>query len=83
MLVHDPLAESGEAVTEYGLHLSDWADLNDADGIVVAVAHRAYVDMGQQKIINLLRSGRQGVVIDVKGVLDHKTLPKHIAYWRL
>jgi len=83
VLVHDPLAESEEAVREYGLHLSDWADLNEADGIVLAVAHRAYVDMGQQKIINLLRSGRQGVVIDVKGVLDHKTLPKHIAYWRL
>ena len=83
VLVHDPLAESEEAVAEYGLRLSDWADLNDADGIVLAVAHRAYVDMGQQKIINLLRSGRQGVVIDVKGVLDHKTLPKHIAYWRL
>ena len=83
VLVHDPLAESEEAVAEYGLRLSDWADLNNADGIVLAVAHRAYVDMGQQKIINLLRSGRQGVVIDVKGVLDHKTLPKHIAYWRL
>jgi len=83
VLVHDPLADSEEAVAEYGLHLSDWADLNDADSIVLAVAHRAYIDMGQQKIVNLLRSGRQGVVIDVKGVLDHKAFPKHIAYWRL
>ena len=28
-------------------------------------------------------AGGRTVVIDVKGILDHKTLPKHIAYWRL
>ena len=80
---HDPLAESEEAVAEYGLHLSDWGSLKDADGIVLAVAHRAYVEMGQQKIIGLLRSGQQGVVIDVKSMLQQATLPKTIAYWRL
>ena len=46
-------------------------------GVVKAVA------TGQQKIVSLLRSGQQGVVIDVKSVLDHNTFPKHIAYWRL
>jgi UDP-N-acetyl-D-galactosamine dehydrogenase len=83
VLVHDPLAESEEAVAEYGLHLSDWSNLKDADGIVLAVAHRAYVEMGQHKIVGLLRSGQQGVVIDVKSVLDQLTMPKTIAYWRL
>src|SRR6478609_7405620 len=83
VLVHDPLAESEEAVAEYGLHLSDWSNLKDADGIVLAVAHRAYVEMGQQKIVGLLRSGQQGVAIDVKSIVDQATLPKTIAYWRL
>src|SRR6476620_9709321 len=83
VLVHDPLAESEEAVAEYGLHLSDWSNLKDADGIVLAVAHRAYVEMGQQKIVGLLRSGQQGVVIDVKSIVDQATLPKTVAYWRL
>lgn len=83
VMVHDPLAESEEAVAEYGLHLADWSNLKDADGIVLAVAHRAYVDMGQQKIINLLRSGQPCVVVDVKSVLDQKALPQNIAYWRL
>ena len=83
VLVHDPLAESEEAVAEYGLHLSDWASLKDADGIVLAVAHRAYMEMGQQKIVGLLRSGHQGVVIDVKSIVDQTSLPKTIAYWRL
>jgi UDP-N-acetyl-D-glucosamine/UDP-N-acetyl-D-galactosamine dehydrogenase len=83
VLVHDPLAESEEAMSEYGLQLSEWSALKDADGIVLAVAHRAYLDMGQQKIISLLKSGQQTVLIDVKSVLDRQTLPKNIAYWRL
>jgi UDP-N-acetyl-D-glucosamine/UDP-N-acetyl-D-galactosamine dehydrogenase len=83
VLVHDPLAESKEALGEYGLDLSDWESLKDADGIVLAVAHRAYVEMGQQKILNLLRNGQEGVVIDVKSLLDRSMLPKTLAYWRL
>jgi len=83
VLVHDPLAESEEAVAEYGLHLSDWANLKDADSIVLAVAHRAYMEMGQQKIVGLLRSGQQGVLIDVRSIVDQTTLPKTIVYWRL
>jgi UDP-N-acetyl-D-galactosamine dehydrogenase len=83
VLVHDPLAESDEAVVEYGLRLSDWSNLKDADGLVLAVAHQAYLEMGQRKIVSLLRSEQEGVVIDVKSVLDHTSLPKNIAYWRL
>ena len=45
--------------------------------------NQAYLDMGQQKIMSLLRNKEQGVVIDVKSVLDQTTLPKTIAYWRL
>jgi UDP-N-acetyl-D-galactosamine dehydrogenase len=83
VLVHDPLAESEEAVAEYGLHLSDWNSLKDADGIVLAVAHRAYLEMGQQNIVELLRKDQKAVVIDVKSVLDSSTLPKLLEYWRL
>jgi len=83
VVVHDPLADSEEAVAEYGLHLSEWGSLMNADGIVLAVAHQAYVEMGPQKILDLLRSREQGVVIDVKSVLDQSKLPKSLAYWRL
>jgi len=83
VVVHDPLADSEEAVAEYGLHLSEWGSLTNADGIVLAVAHQAYVEMGPQKILDLLRSREQGVVIDVKSILDQSKLPKSLAYWRL
>ncbi len=81
--VHDPIARSEEAVEEYGIHLTKWDDLRDLDGIIVAVAHRGYVDMGVQNLVKTLRSQREGVVIDVKCMLDQTKLPQTIKYWRL
>ena len=83
VLVHDPIAQSEEAVEEYGIHLSKWDDLKDIDGIIVAVAHRRYADMGLKKLLKPLRSQREGVVIDVKCLLDPAKLPKTLKYWRL
>jgi UDP-N-acetyl-D-galactosamine dehydrogenase len=83
VLVHDPIAQSEEAVEEYGIHLSQWDDLKNVDGLVVAVAHRAYADMGLQELLKPLRSQREGVVIDVKCLLDQAKLPKTLKYWRL
>ena len=83
VLVHDPIAESEEAVEEYGIHLSEWDDLKNVDGIIVAVAHRAYAEMGLPKLLKPLRSQGDGVVIDVKCVLDQTKLPSTLKYWRL
>ncbi|MDE3041020.1 MAG: nucleotide sugar dehydrogenase [Nitrospirota bacterium] len=83
VLVHDPIAEPKEAVDEYGIHLSKWDDLSDIDGIIVSVAHREFADMGLQKLLKPLRNQREGVVIDVKCLLDQAKLPKTLKYWRL
>jgi UDP-N-acetyl-D-galactosamine dehydrogenase len=77
------MAQSEEAFEEYGIHLSKWDDLNDIDVIIVAVAHRSYADMEIQKLLKPLRSQREGVVIDVKCLLDQTKLPKTLKYWRL
>jgi UDP-N-acetyl-D-galactosamine dehydrogenase len=81
--VHDPIAQPEEAFEEYGIHLSEWDDLKDIDGMIVAVAHRKYTDMGLQKLLKPLRSQQEGVVIDVKCLLDQEKLPKTLKYWRL
>lgn len=83
VLVHDPIAQSEEAVEEYGIHLTKWEDLRDIDGIIVAVAHRGYADMGMQQLLKPLRNQQEGVVIDVKCLLDQTKLPKTLKYWRL
>lgn len=83
VLVHDPIAEPEEAVAEYGIHLQQWKDLKNIDGLVIAVAHRVYAEMGLQELLKPLRSQRDGVVIDVKCLLDQAELPKTLKYWRL
>src|SRR5437773_4651958 len=83
VLVHDPIAEPEEAVAEYGIRLQQWNDLKNVDGLVIAVAHRAYAEMGLQELLKPLRSQREGVVIDVKCLLDQAKLPKTLKYWRL
>lgn len=83
VLVHDPLAEPEEAVAEYGIHLTDWKDLKGLDGLVLAVAHQAYVQMDVTELLNPLRSRDSGVLIDVKSVLNPSKIPGSLKYWRL
>jgi len=83
VLVHDPIAEPEEAAAEYGIHLQQWNELKNVDGLVIAVAHRVYVEMGLPDLLKPLRSQQEGVVVDVKCLLDHAKLPKTLKYWRL
>lgn len=83
VVVHDAMAESKEAEHEYGLTLTEWNSIKEVDGVIVAVAHRAYLDMGLQEVLKPLRAQQGGVLIDVKSVFDPATVPAGIRYWRL
>ena len=83
VLVHDPMAEREEAVAEYGIHLADWNQMRDLDGIVVAVAHQHYKEMTTTSLLQLLRSNTHGVVVDVKSILIPSEIVGSIKYWRL
>ncbi|MBI3808886.1 MAG: nucleotide sugar dehydrogenase [Nitrospirae bacterium] len=82
VVVHDPLIESADAEREYGICLATWESLKDFDGIVLAVPHRAYREMGSATLLRILK-GNGGIVMDVKGLLDPRSLPSGISYWRL
>jgi len=83
VVVHDPIAEPHEAVEEYGLRLSDWNSLKNADGLILAVGHRVYADMPVHELLAPLRNKQVGVVMDVKCLLDPAKLPTSLKYWRL
>ena len=83
VVVHDAIAESKEAEHEYGITLADWKDIKDVDGVIVAVAHRAYLDMGLQEVLKPLRGQQGGVLVDVKSIFDPAKVPSTIKYWRL
>lgn len=83
VVVHDPIAENEEAVAEYGIHLVDWNEMKDLDGLIVAVAHKKFSDLGLMDLLALLRTQKQGVLIDVKSIFDPGQIPASIKYWRL
>ena len=62
--VHDPLADPGEAMHEYGLRLTPWEALPEAHALVAAVAHEHYVAMPLEQMLRKVRP--DGLFVDVK-----------------
>ncbi len=80
-LVHDPLASAPEAKHEYGVDLSTFEDLHDLDGLVFAVDHKAFRDLGVEKLLGCVKDG--GIVVDVKSALAPSAVPSRLKYWSL
>ena len=80
--VHDPMALPKMAQHEYALALTPLDALQPADAVVLAVAHRDYVNEGWPLVTRLLKDGR-GIVLDVKSRLDRAQKPEGIELWRL
>ena len=80
--VHDPLASPDEAKHEYGLALTELDSLRPADAVILAVSHQDYVRGGWPLVTRLLKGG-EGVVLDIKSLLDRATKPAGVDLWRL
>ena len=80
--LHDPLASADDIVHEYGVALTSREALEPADAVILAVAHREYLDEGWRLMRDLLRGGK-GTVLDVKSKLDRGQKPDGIDLWRL
>jgi UDP-N-acetyl-D-galactosamine dehydrogenase len=79
--LHDPHASPAEVRHEYGLDLCSFDELKELDGLVFAVCHKTYLDMGLDKIAAPLKDG--GIFIDVKSVVEPSKLGRGIRYWSL
>jgi UDP-N-acetyl-D-glucosamine/UDP-N-acetyl-D-galactosamine dehydrogenase len=80
--VHDPQASADDALHEYGVRLCDWDALPAADALILAVAHRRYLELHNEALMR--KVVRQGCIIDVKAVLDAERLRKEgLRVWRL
>ena len=80
--VHDPMADADEVKHEFGLTLAGEADLADADAVIMAVPHEAYLARGWDWIAGLLAAD-DGLVIDVRARLERAGRPPEIELWRL
>lgn len=78
--VSDPKARAEDAMHEYGIALTDLAQAKNLDALVLAVPHREYL-AASAKLFERLKP--QGVLIDVKSVIDPATVPKGMTHWSL
>jgi len=79
-LVHDPLADPEEAMSEYGIELQTWDSLESLDAIILAVNHNYYLEQSKT-LMNKLTTN--AVIIDIKSSLAPKNIRPDILYWSL
>jgi UDP-N-acetyl-D-glucosamine/UDP-N-acetyl-D-galactosamine dehydrogenase len=80
-LVHDPLADPEQAMSEYGIELMAWESLQALDGVLIVVPHAYYREMSGDQLLMSVRPG--GAVFDVKSILDPGSLPAELVYGSL
>jgi UDP-N-acetyl-D-galactosamine dehydrogenase len=80
--VHDPVADSAEAVHEYGVQLTPWEHLPKASATVLAVSHAEYKAHSVDEYAAKLAPG--GLFVDVKCAMDAAALKaRGLHVWRL
>ena len=84
--VTDPWASERDAMNEYGVTLTDISEINNADCVILAVAHNEFKTMTYDEINKLYKNcdNSEKFLIDVKSVFDIKQIKKlGYRYWRL
>ncbi|SET77132.1 UDP-N-acetyl-D-galactosamine dehydrogenase [Oceanobacillus limi] len=73
--VHDPYVN--EEVISAPIKLVDWNQLNQLDIIILAVPHHVYLNKDVEEFVQLFRN-KQGLIMDIKGVLQQFNIPEGI-----
>ena len=85
-VVVDPSAAPEDAKREYGVTLRPLSQVQDADCVVIAVAHQAFRALTLEQIDRLFREMPmdEKVIVDVKSILDKQAVQRAgYRYWRL
>ncbi|MDR1365604.1 MAG: nucleotide sugar dehydrogenase [Holosporales bacterium] len=83
MVVTDPYADKAEMMDIYGLVNTDIGTISNADVVILAVAHRSFVDQSWNLINRLIKPSQCCLVMDIKSVLDRDQKPENVLLWRL
>ncbi len=82
VIVHDPIALPKSTKEEYNIDLKKWEDIPDVDVIILAVAHKQFIEMDKQKLKDKLHN--RGLIMDVRSILDPTEFAETgIMFWRL
>ena len=82
VLVHDPMADSREAMEYYGIELCPWEDIKDLDALIIAVPHNQYKKNTVSEFVEKLKP--RGWLVDVKSILDKQEVEQlKVNFWRI
>ncbi len=80
--VHDPEADPDETLHEYGIRLRSWDELPAADALILAVAHRSFLELPPAAYLDKIV--RRGCLVQVKPALDPAAFTREgVRVWRL
>ena len=82
VLVHDPMADSDEARSEYGITLCSLQDLSNCQAVILAVPHTQYLQLSNSEYSSMM--GKGATLVDIKSVLDRDELQQAgLNVWRV
>lgn len=85
-VVVDPWASAEDAMKEYGVSLTNFEDVSEADCVVVAVAHSEFMNLSIDEIKKLYKESAddEKILVDVKGIYNVEELNNSgMKWWRL
>jgi UDP-N-acetyl-D-galactosamine dehydrogenase len=85
-VVVDPVADSVTTKKEYGINIMDYDEINNADCVIMAVAHDEFKELTLSNINELFANEENSskVLIDVKNIFNKKEAEKlGYKYWSL
>lgn len=85
-VVVDPVADTVEAKKEYNIDIIKIDEIKDADCLIFAVAHDAFMQMNWDEIDSLFSdvNNKEKILIDVKSILNKSEIEERgYSYWRL
>jgi len=84
VLVNDAYADKDEAKKYYGIDLKSLDAMDDLDGLIIAVSHNAYKELGIKRLRTMFRDPEKAVIADIKGILDlDEAREQKVSVWRL
>jgi UDP-N-acetyl-D-galactosamine dehydrogenase len=79
--IHDAMASAADVEAVFGLAPSPLEAFTDLDALVLAVPHKAYLQLKPSRLFAMVRPG--GALLDVKSVLRPEDAPADRIYWSL
>ncbi len=85
-IIYDPVADKEDAEKFYNIKLQGIEDLNNLDCLVIAVAHKEFIGISNEKLGEMFKDvpNNKKVIIDVKGIKNRQEMLNiGYKYWRL